>query len=447
MFYTPRSGILDPFRMKFRCGASTLQCMSADFETRSNMYKPLLPGLLNGHTATFFLDTGSDISIISTSALRKYGFNTRIFPSHLQIHGISGVIGVAGWIRSHVSWAGHVYVQNFLVLHTNAAPGNVLLGYDFLRQTRVTMNPGDHAVSFAHKEYKLTAYPTRMNANMGPHIYPMESQPHMHYPEPRRYETTDYTNVSHMHQIPNPPHDTRELARNDCPKITSKHENSSSNIKRANPKLDQDGNAIFTASLTSTKEMNIPAFSRIFMDVKVNVKLNNSKVTKGTFILSPLYMKIDGLSVIPGLYNFNNSSSQIFVINTTNIPIKLPKHISVACLELLNYDLEVETVPDSFVGSITSATTPRYSIDKSINETLGAAPLHFNDAKPLLKALFNQFPDVLPSATRPIGKTSILKHEIKLIKDATPVRLRAYKIPHSRRSAMSKEIQAMVQGG
>ena len=317
--------------------------MTTNVSDDSNDYKPLLPGTLQGKGATFFLDTGSDISIISKSTLIQYGFNSQMHPSPLRIVGVSGCVGVMGWVEGEIHWKDHTFIQKLLVLDTNAAPGNILLGYDFLRQAGIVLFPDRHAVRFGYEFYKLTARPSEYDISRGPsisacqdtqyrryigspnHSFYSSTRPYPHYYR-RTYHQSSQSFSQHPRNVMKKGHliETRSDPKGhsnktktdmnipsdraqDLPKAFHVNHKNSKSIDQI--KLDREGDIIFTANVHPSKEMEIPAFSRILMDVKVNVKRGNEKITSGKFIVNPLYVNIDGLSVIPGLYSFNESRS------------------------------------------------------------------------------------------------------------------------------------------
>ncbi|XP_037790751.1 uncharacterized protein LOC119586129 [Penaeus monodon] len=55
------------------------------------------------------------------------------------------------------------------------------------------------------------------------------------------------------------------------------------------------------------------------------------------------------------------------------------------------------------------------------------------------------FPRLLPSLEHPIGRTSVLKHEIRLQEDAKPVYITMYQVLHSRRLAFFEQIKRLLE--
>lgn len=63
----------------------------------------------------------------------------------------------------------------------------------------------------------------------------------------------------------------------------------------------------------------------------------------------------------------------------------------------------------------------------------------------ILQNLFKEFPNVMPTEERPIGKTTLLQHSITLEPDAKPLYILSYRIPHLKRQALEKEVKAMLE--
>ncbi|MEL7521903.1 MAG: reverse transcriptase family protein, partial [Cyanobacteria bacterium J06553_1] len=79
--------------------------------------------------------------------------------------------------------------------------------------------------------------------------------------------------------------------------------------------------------------------------------------------------------------------------------------------------------------------------------TLGTTPPNFVGSTKILDSLFNEFSDILPSKDRPLGKTTLLQHSIKLVPGAKPVNIPAYRVPHSKRIQIDKEVQGLIDQG
>ncbi|ROT79632.1 hypothetical protein C7M84_001647 [Penaeus vannamei] len=71
-------------------------------------------------------------------------------------------------------------------------------------------------------------------------------------------------------------------------------------------------------------------------------------------------------------------------------------------------------------------------------------PFTFSEGKKILSKLLNQFPDILPTKDRPLGRTHIVEHSITLEPGAKPVYIPAYKNPPSRRQILEDEGRANV---
>ena len=85
------------------------------------------------------------------------------------------------------------------------------------------------------------------------------------------------------------------------------------------------------------------------------------------------------------------------------------------------------------------------TIDNAMQATLQSHPIDDKEHVAALRELFVKHPSVLPSKSRPLGRTSVLSHSITLIDGAKPAKIPAFRIPHSKREILEKEIQGMLQ--
>lgn len=57
---------------------------------------------------------------------------------------------------------------------------------------------------------------------------------------------------------------------------------------------------------------------------------------------------------------------------------------------------------------------------------------------------FSDFPSILPSLGRPLGRTYVLKHQMMLEQGVKPVYLPDYRFPHSRRAYFEEETNKLL---
>lgn len=99
----------------------------------------LVAGSCRGVTAYFFVDSGSAVSIVSTSFVKGLGVESGIRPCDMTLKSFSqDTIQIRGEIELKVIVAGNRFVHTFVV--TDLLDTEFLMGDDFLRSNRVTLD-------------------------------------------------------------------------------------------------------------------------------------------------------------------------------------------------------------------------------------------------------------------------------------------------------------------
>ncbi|MCG8321386.1 MAG: aspartyl protease family protein [Cytophagales bacterium] len=128
--------------------------------------KPIVKGVLNGKTAYFLLDTGSDLTILDTGSARKYGYKIIQGRSRaMMIEGLGGsyrdfkrAIGLKLFMDESLIYT-HFFafdLTNIISsLHANTGMKVVgIIGSDVMRKHGFKIDYGNKLVSFTSVEYK-----------------------------------------------------------------------------------------------------------------------------------------------------------------------------------------------------------------------------------------------------------------------------------------------------
>jgi len=73
--------------------------------------------------------------------------------------------------------------------------------------------------------------------------------------------------------------------------------------------------------------------------------------------------------------------------------------------------------------------------------------MDFAEGEDILRRLLKEFPSLLPTKDRPLGRTDVLRHRIDLIPGTKPIYIPSYRIPHSRRAAFKEATDALLAQG
>lgn len=121
---------------------------------------------------------------------------------------------------------------------------------------------------------------------------------------------------------------------------------------------------------------------------------------------------------------------QVHIINMTPVPLTINAGVTIVPYEYP--DLPIREFDLPIPSPVCSATVVTSSPGNP-------SPKH------ILQNLFKEFPNVMPTEERPIGKTTLLQHSITLEPDAKPLYIPSYRIPHLKRQALEKEVKAMLE--
>jgi len=188
------------------------------------------------------------------------------------------------------------------------------------------------------------------------------------------------------------------------------------------------------------KEMTtIPPFT----DMPVNVVTH---VNEGACLVLPEGSRVKGIAILPALYSISEGETFLHLINLTPTPIRLHNNTRVVDYELAKGEV-MELPPPAFTATTQTQPTLGESSPSS-HETLSTIPSpDFDEGYEILSRLFREYPSLLPSEFRPLGKTDLLQHKINLVPNAQPVYIPSYRIPHSRRSALDKATADLLDQG
>ncbi|MEL7520467.1 MAG: reverse transcriptase family protein, partial [Cyanobacteria bacterium J06553_1] len=225
--------------------------------------------------------------------------------------------------------------------------------------------------------------------------------------------------------------------------------NSESGTALSNPvQCNPEGNNINNNDVNSaffflTHAERIPPFHSLLLPVCTRVQDLKQHSINGSAVVDPKYMCHNSLSAPPGLYKIEQGFSKVHIINMSKKSLFLRPGTKLMEIEYTSLPIECHTLPESVFCGTTTTDNQNAVVAENLKATTGVTPLEFN-AHQILEDLFTEFNDILPSKNRPLGKTTLLQHSIKLIPGAQPVNIPAYRIPHSKKLQVDKEVEGML---
>ncbi|ROT79842.1 hypothetical protein C7M84_001466 [Penaeus vannamei] len=186
-----------------------------------------------------------------------------------------------------------------------------------------------------------------------------------------------------------------------------------------------------------TTNLTLPPFTDSMVPVRVTS-------TDGTALITPDGIRVKGLCALPAIYEVTNGTSALRLINATCTPVRLHRGTRVCDCEVTGLPV-VEVEPPITPVCNTSATTSAPDAPGPEETLCEFPPMDF--AEDVLRRLLKEFPSLLPTKDRPLGRTDVLRHRIDLIPDTKPIYIPSYRIPHSCRAAFKEATDALLAQG
>ncbi|ROT77966.1 hypothetical protein C7M84_003340 [Penaeus vannamei] len=188
-----------------------------------------------------------------------------------------------------------------------------------------------------------------------------------------------------------------------------------------------------------TSNLTLPPFTDSMVPVRVTS-------TDGTALITPDCIRVKGLCALPAIYEVVNGTSALRLINATCTPVRLRRGTRVCDCEVTGLPV-VEVEPPIAPVCNTSAATSAPDAPGPEETLCEFPPMDFAEGEDILRRLLKEFPSLLPTKDRPLGRTDVLRHRIDLIPGTKPIYIPSYRIPHSRRAAFKEATDALLAQG
>ncbi|ROT70477.1 hypothetical protein C7M84_011237 [Penaeus vannamei] len=378
---------------------------------------PLLPIRVGSHELLAFLDSGSAVSIIPVSSLSKCNTPSACTPTPYIVHGASGsCLDVVGEVSLTIHLSDVPIPHPFVVINGPAVPGDILLGYDFMAKTGLHQIPRENVAVHFGRVYALTPPGGVWRRSHGHSITEKAVTPSA--PASDKVTTGP----------PDTSATTATLSGYTQPKVTP-----TPGYRNFTPLAATSARTWTPASDSPFCQTSETTVLPPFTDCVVPVTIPD---TSGTVLVLPEGIRVHGLLALPAVYDAPDGQFSLRLINTLDSPIRLEHSTRVLDCEVTPLPIRMmDTAAPTFHTSTSPVTVPR-SPDASAPSTAhvpDVTAVDFAEGPAILGGLFKEFPLILPSTERPIGRTNILEHSIHLQQDAKPVYIPAYRVPHSRR--------------
>ena len=415
---------------------------------------PILEITLQNSLCRCFIDSGSAVSIVALPTLNQFNLHPEIRQTNLTLKGVGGCLRPLGIATVNLSLANTTISHDFVVVeNVNDIIGHLLLGWDLLERFDLCVRPIDNGLYIdncfypllprrsPHDRFTVASEQDKVNSNS---IVPNYSTQVLKQHQNSSQEVRQAP-VSEIQPLCSPDLATFFSLPDQSDECTNDDERHSPiNTETNSPLTWHHGKANHASS---ANKITVPPHSSLLIKVNVNIhgrKLNNQN---GHIFIEPSCTTHKCLALPPGVYQVRGGSAFIYVVNVANAPVKLRRGTKVSLVDFTSDKLEIMDLPYEATCGATSVFDPTESIDRALEEISKSCPDMSSQDKETLRQLFLKFPSILPSESRPIGRTALIQHSIDLMEGATPRRIAAYRVPHSKRVQLDKEIEGMLSAG
>ena len=403
---------------------------SALVATCSSSNVMVLPGKLGRVPASFAIDTGASVNLLSLEAYTALKRASRggqwpLRPSDLTVSGVSSEpLDIHGIVRLplRLGKASPALQLDFYVSSTLSVPSDGLLGFAALKSNCMTIYPDTCTVSFKGKRFKAMENPARLSTQWeqgrqaartraDPAVFTVTAS------APRRAAPSRGNKTSSVMEGHQPP----------------------SRSKRADYTADWK-----TVDATVVGSHEIPERTAAYVPVSVpQANAGCDLCLEGdTSPLKRLVIESTLNTVQEG------NKTVALVVNTGNTAVKLNQ--GVLLCKALAFDKPVVSepleLPSACVASVTTAPTKQEDTPPQTLESL-VTTQDYPELRPSLLQFLQQYRDVIALPGEPLGVTDKAEHHIKLKPNTHPVYIPAYRLPHSQRKIVEEYVNEMLDQG
>ena len=384
---------------------------------------PLLAARVFDEPCTAFLDTGARVNIISFDFLRKCKPGVVVLePAAFSIRGVTGnKLLPKGETQITVIFDNYyMFDINVVVVDQKSFPGDLLIGYDTMRDEDITIIPASGGVNFS---YKFLPFINSCSHDIAAPV----SQSLMTAND----TATPLNNVAERYSLRSPPTPNSN--------INTEQQNQHQTFPTPpQPKTTSETLEIVPGSVTESTLLQAQSICR----VKVQLKGKRDHVVA---IALPESSRVRGITLECGLYNTHKGKSEVIISNTLHTDITLRKGTQLGCFQVSK---TIEEIDDSHFCDANEpienvcALQESESSEEDIKQHL--APTSRPDLEGDLVKLLMLHKAAVALPGDALGKTTLLQHKIKLKPGTQPIYVPAYRLPHSRLATVDKLVADML---
>ena len=376
----------------------------------------VLPAQVGCFKASFAVDTGASVNVLSEDsylALKRASRGGRwpLKPTDTNLIAVSQTpLKILGIVSLPIRLCKNSKVMRleFYVIADFSLPSDGLLGLESLKANNMEIHPQTNTVKIGVRTFNAMREPRRLITSL--------------------HQTQSYISTPRS------------------PNISGVLVSSDSHLNGGSPKRESKKEiAAGWKSIKATVIGNHLIPDRMAVLIPVSIP----KVPLGCDVCMEGPSRVNKLAVEPTLTTVHTENqTSVLAVNMSGGPINLKQGVFIT--QALVYDQKV--VPEALevpAASVASLSGSAGDIEQGMGPTLSSFVnvVDYPDAKHSLLELLQRYRDVIALPGEPLGSTHHAQHYIKLKPNTHPVYIPAYRLPHSQREVVDKQIKEMLDQG
>ncbi|XP_069943528.1 uncharacterized protein [Cherax quadricarinatus] len=413
-----------------------------------------------------FMDSGAQVNIIRSCLFKDKQLRHVLLVELTHVSSLSGIAGSRLRVRGQTALTFSIqdrdFTASFLAVGQITFPGDLLLGFVYMRDLRIVLDPyqwnaqiDDLTVPFWGYQFGSEIYHTAAEyevrikslqacafsssvpkwSGTGNSVTPVYIPP----------TTSGMQDSVQLPQVSEEPPTT--LSAEPIPAISA---SSSSSSSTGDALLENDYLQLVMPSFVDVtghlqKDVSVAASALTRVSVVVCVPDGDNVLVDSDSC------KVKGLFVEPSLHVVRDSKIHFFLANTSGHSAHLRANTSIVDLVHYPYPVQIEDElsPDQWVGAISTREASSIPLDQSILsvEEKDLAPTDFPDEVKHLLSLLNKHRKAIALPGEKMGITNLSSHHIPLEPGTRPIYIPACTMPHSQVAVTKELINQMLDEG
>ena len=408
----------------------------------------VLPVHVGSFQLSLAVDSGAAVNVLSEESYRQLkrqarGSRYTLRPTDMNLQGVGNTpLQVIGTVNLGVRLGKDKkrLEMTFYVISKFSLPSDGLIGLRSMSEHQMEIYPPRNLVKIGRREYRAMLEPRRLlDGNMRmykPSIAEVAVANDSLTPNPCINRLEGSNSGSPTQAVENH-RDQTSPTPNTCINYPVSHERS----RAEHDRLDQSMIGIISDA-RMTRDVTVPA------DMAMHVAVKVPRASPGSDLVIEGPSKVTRLGIEPTLTTVNAGGDAFaLVVNQSGCDVTL--RTGEVLSSVLIYNSKVQVQEETGNCCLASVSAPTSDSDASKAPTLSShvKVLDYPDQRQTLINLLEKHRSVVALPGEALGSTTLVEHTINLKPGTRPVYIPAYRLPHSQRSEVEKQVAEMLEQG